>query len=122
MLAQESPTSFVSGEPITIAQVLQGYNRNEFHHLYPRAYLRSQGYDMDQINRLANFVFMSSADNKILGGDAPSQYKQRLDSAALPMILERSVCPANLFDDDYSAFLKNRAARLSDLANRLIEQ
>ncbi len=40
MLAQQNPLSFVSGNPVTLSTVLQSYNRNEFHHLMPRAFLR----------------------------------------------------------------------------------
>ncbi len=37
MLANKNPLSFTSGQPINLANVLRDYNRNEFHHLYPRA-------------------------------------------------------------------------------------
>jgi len=119
MLAEASPLSFVSGGKITLETVLQHYNRNEFHHLYPRAYLRDNSWDTGDINVLANFVFMSSADNKDLGGVAPSLYRPRMDQTALPKILERGICPASLFDDDYDAFRSDRAKMLVASARRL---
>ncbi|MET7414027.1 GmrSD restriction endonuclease domain-containing protein [Streptomyces rubiginosohelvolus] len=120
LLAQEMPLSFVSGSPITLANVLQNYNRNEFHHLYPRAYLKQKGVKAENINALVNFAFMSSQDNKTLGGVAPSVYRQKMDVKATPNILEKSLCPASLFEDDFEEFSKERAARLVSTATRLI--
>jgi len=121
LLAQNLPLSFVSGSTIDLSEVLQAYNRNEFHHLYPRSYLRGQGVETVDMNKLANFVFMSRQDNNALGGVAPSVYRARMDEKALPKILERALCPASLFDDDYDGFVVNRAQTLASAARRLLE-
>lgn len=122
LLAQGAPRSFVSGTPISLGHVLQAYNRNEFHHLYPQKYLRDQHRPAHEIGMLANFVFMSSADNKTLGGVAPSKYRARMDEASIPKILERAYCPAALFDDDFDEFVLQRASMLVDVANKLIDR
>ena len=75
----------------------------------------------DDINALANFAFMSSTDNKTLGGVAPSKYRSRMDTNALPKILEHAACPSTLFDDDYDAFLVERSTRLANIAKDLID-
>jgi hypothetical protein len=120
LLAQGMPRSFVSGIPISLGQVLQAYNRNEFHHLYPQKYLRDQQRHAHEIGMLANFVFMSSADNKRLGGVAPSLYRSRMDENSIPKILEQAYCPAILFDDDFDEFANRRASVLVDVANKLM--
>lgn len=120
LLAQNGPRSFVSGTPINLGNVLQRYNRNEFHHLYPQKYLKDQQRSAHAIGMLANFVFMSSADNKTLGGVAPSIYRSRMDVDELPAILERAYCPASLFDDDYEKFVEQRNAILMDVAVKLM--
>ncbi|MBW4715760.1 DUF262 domain-containing protein [Saccharothrix obliqua] len=120
LIAQSGPLSFVSGTPISLGTVLQAYNRNEFHHLYPKKFLRDQGRATHEIGMLANFVFMSSADNKTLGGVAPSVYRSRMDSAATPKIIERTLCPASLFDDDFDIFVAERASVLVDAAKKLM--
>jgi hypothetical protein len=122
LLAQGSPRSFVSGSPISLGNVLKTYNRNEFHHLYPRAYLRDMGLDPRRIGMLANFAFMSSADNKMLGGVAPRSYRLRMDESSIPKILESSFCPANLFDDDFDEFVSRRAEVLADAAQKLMDR
>jgi hypothetical protein len=35
MLAQNRPTSFISGNTIDLRKTLKAYNRHEFHHIYP---------------------------------------------------------------------------------------
>ena len=118
MLAQLSPRSFVSGMPLDLGDVLKAYNRTEFHHLFPRAYLASIG-RAGQGDRLANFSFLSAADNKILGGVAPSRYKMRMDHAHISEVLASACTPLSLFDDDYDAFVAERANLLLEVANNL---
>lgn len=120
MLANRPPRSFVSGSKVDLDRVLQAYNREEFHHLMPRSFLKSQGFSTSEINRLANFAIISAADNKTLGGVAPSLYKRKMPSASLDEILDSAVCPHSLFDDEYRTFLGARAARLVEWAQELM--
>lgn len=125
MLANRDPLSFVSGAPINLEDVLRDYNRNEFHHLYPRAYYRdlqnAKNEPHHDLNCLANFSFMSRIDNTTLGGVAPSIYRGRMPaSPMLDSILDRAFCPYSLFDDNFDTFVQARAERLKDEANRLI--
>jgi len=118
-LAQHIPLSFVSASKVSLANVLSHYNRSEFHHLYPRSYLKTQDRDSADINRLANFAIISAADNKILGGVAPSRYKARMTSAKLEDVLKSALCPSELFHDDYDAFLAARNDLLVSAAKKL---
>ncbi|QWF80129.1 GmrSD restriction endonuclease domain-containing protein [Amycolatopsis sp. CA-230715] len=120
LLAQGNPRSFVSGSPIGLRKVLQAYNRNEFHHLYPQKYLKDQDVPAYEIGMLANFVFMSSSDNKTLGGVAPSLYRARMDESLVPNILEQAFCPSSLFDDSYESFVEQRVEILVDFAHKLM--
>jgi hypothetical protein len=119
LLAQYSPRSFISGAPVGLGNVLKSYNKNEFHHCYPRAYLKEQGREPKDYNKLANFVFMSAIDNKRLGGAAPSGYRAKMYPPAVNGILEHAVCPTTLFDDGFDLFVSQRAAMLAVAANGL---
>jgi len=112
LLAQSRPLSFVSGTPVTLSKVLQAYNRNEFHHLMPQAFLKDLGATPKQINPLANFAIISASDNKILGGYPPSEYKAKMPAAKISLILSRALCPEVLFTDHYEDFIEARSARL----------
>ena len=46
----------------------------EKHHLFPKAYLKSQGYSDTQINQMANYAFIDWNDNMKILDEAPSVY------------------------------------------------
>jgi hypothetical protein len=122
LLASQRPLSIVSGTPVSLSNVLQAYNRNEFHHLMPQAFLKSQGYAARKINSLANFAIISASDNKALGGVAPSRYKDYIPAAKLDLVLDRAICPREaLFSDNYDVFLSARARQLVKTARTLME-
>jgi hypothetical protein len=118
LLAQSNPRSFVSGAPVTLRDVLRDCNRNEFHHLCPRAFLEGKDTSNDP-GALANFCFLSRVDNGHLGGAAPSSYRTKMPSN-VDEILNSSLCPPSLFADDYDAFAEERAAKLAEEANKLL--
>ncbi len=120
LLANKRPRSFISGSSVDLGPVLQAYNREEFHHLMPRKFLKDQGRTTTEINRLANFAIISAADNKKLGGDAPSVYKKKMPAGAIDVILGAAACPNSLFDDDFDAFIRARAKALADYAKSLM--
>jgi hypothetical protein len=119
LLASRGPRSFISGQPVDLAKTLSEANRTEFHHLMPRAFLRGTTAAGDE-NVLANFAFLSRADNREIGGYAPSVYRKKMpmDVAA---ILESALVSEILFTDDFSAFINNRAARLVTAAAELCQ-
>lgn len=117
LLAQARPLSFVSGAPVDLSQVLQNYNRSQFHHLNPRQFLAASGVSPDDMNRLANFAIISAADNRTLAGDPPSTYRVKMPTA-VQSILNGALCPQELFHDDYDAFLHIRAQQLAEEAAR----
>lgn len=119
LLAQQDPLSFVSGQPITLDTVLRTYNRSEFHHLYPRAFLTGADVPVAQQSVLANFCFLSKADNVSLGGVAPSAYRARMPENS-DEILRRCLCPISLFADDYDQFLAERGEMLERVAQEVI--
>jgi hypothetical protein len=120
LLAQQGPLSFASGVPVDLADKLRASNRTEFHHVMPRSCLTKSGQERPPASILANFAFLSRADNRMLGGDPPSKYRRRMPSDVTG-ILARALCSMNLFGDKYEAFVAERAKTLATVANRLVE-
>jgi hypothetical protein len=118
LLAQMQPRNFIAGTPINLRQRLQHYNRKEFHHLMPKAFLFATGQTQRSENLLANFCFIARADNRALGGDPPSVYRA-LMAENVDEILQSHLCPNALFDDNYEAFVTLRAASLAAKAQEL---
>jgi hypothetical protein len=119
MLAQAAPLSFVSGAPVNLADKLKASNRTEFHHLMPRAFLQKSGQGKGKESILANMAFMSRADNRTLGGVAPSAYQAKI-TGDVHTILEHAICPDILFSDNYDDFVRARVEMLSRRAAELI--
>jgi len=119
LLGQQDPLNFVSGQPIALDMVLRNYNRSEFHHLYPRAFLTATGVPAAEQGVLANFCFLSKADNTTLGGVAPSVYRSKMADDT-DQILQRALCPPSLFDDDFPQFLIERGALLEAAAEAVM--
>lgn len=122
LLANHGAKSLLSGKAIDLDRVLQRYNRSEFHHIYPRAFLRELEVRDEEINVLGNFCFLSAAENKSIGRKRPSVYVKELvgDDSGRAAALESALCHESEFNDDYSAFLKGRCERLANFANGLI--
>ena len=114
LLAANKPLSFISGSPVELGKVLSAANKKEFHHIFPKKYLVSEGVELFKANSLVNFAVIGRADNNNIGGDKPSLYKAKMPSDVdrLNEVLANSYCPSNLFDDDFYAFCEARAALL----------
>ena len=119
MLAQARPRSFISGAPVDLSEKLRASNRTEFHHLMPRSFLKSTG-QAGHESVLANFAFLSRADNRELGGVAPSSYRVKM-AGNIEEILAAALCPESLFSDNYARFVKQRNSLLAQQANTLCE-
>ena len=124
MLINAQPRSLLSGAAVDVDRVLQKYNRGEFHHLFPRAVLKENGVGEDVTNCLANFAVISGADNRKISRKRPSEYRKLVeaDDDGLDGILQGSLCPPSLFDDDYDRFLKERSKILFDQARENLEK
>ncbi len=118
LLAQTQPRNFISGALVDLREKLQHYNRKEFHHLMPKAFLATNYDGPISESALANFCFIARADNRALGGDPPSVYRAHM-AENVEEILETHMCPNALFDDDYSAFVTLRANALLAKARAL---
>jgi hypothetical protein len=121
LLAQKQPLSFISGSPITLEDALRDCNRNEFHHIYPRAYLRDNSIKDYDTDCLANICFLSRAENKDLGGVSPGEYRAKMSKKAIDEILKKAICPLSIFDGEYKKFIDERSIMLVLEANELME-
>ncbi|MBQ8092943.1 MAG: DUF262 domain-containing protein [Clostridia bacterium] len=84
----------------------------EKHHLFPKAYLKSKGYNDARINQMANYAFIDWKDNADILDDAPSVYypvvcEGRSEEDILRME-EENALPRGWEHMDYETFLIER--------------
>lgn len=126
LLAQNKPLNFIQGTIISLDNVLSKSNRKEFHHIFPKAYLKKLdcNYQDGQINCLANFSILSRTDNNKIKDKPPSEYIKEMptDKQVLADILSTHFCFSEMFNDDYEIFIKKRAELLFAKAKELSAQ
>jgi hypothetical protein len=123
LLAQNSPRSFISGAYITLSKVLKEYNRNEFHHIYPKAFVNSLSKDAIHysVNSLANFCMLSRADNKKIDCKRPSLYrKEDMPTECDAICTSTFIKEDKLISDNFDEFLEDRAIALNEFLQKRI--
>ncbi|WP_186126950.1 GmrSD restriction endonuclease domain-containing protein [Burkholderia gladioli] len=121
LLAQAKPKSFLSAADVDLDDVLLTCNRTEFHHIFPKNFLASNGFTnkSDQFV-LANFAFLSQKDNRSIQDKAPSDYVKMMPPGSRDSILAASLIPKSGLEVRYEEFLAERAKLLADEANKLL--
>lgn len=119
-LAAKRPNNLSNGLSIDVSYALSAYNKKEYHHFYPRAYLKGIGKGKIS-NVLGNIIMLTSSTNKAISDKAPSHYVPELveklggnadkvfSSNLLPVPSEFSYIKAS-----YEDFLALRGRILSD--------
>lgn len=112
LLAQSEPVDLLKNQKIDIGKALSHYNRKEFHHVFPNAYLQGKGLKQDKIFCVANFCFLSSESNKKISNKAPAEYFSKIPSDEFQNILTANLLPVDktLYqENNYDDFLEKRA-------------
>ena len=126
LLAQENPLDLTNGNIVDVGIALSQYNRKQYHHIFPRAFLKNKGLTNDQINRAVNFCILPATSNRLISDKDPSDYFINIiPQANLDTILESNLVPTdmNIYNnDDYDAFYKERASLVLDKINDLSDQ
>ncbi len=130
MLSFQDPVDLLTGQRIDARRSLAWSNDKEFHHFFPRDFLKSQEVTRGRANAAGNIILLSSASNIRISNRAPSEYLRELLSDIGPDELNRRlgtllISPDALdaaLVDDYSAFLSARAVTLHTTALALAKE
>jgi len=124
LLARKQPLDLTSGARVDVGEALSAYNRKEYHHIFPRAYLKEQSIPSDQISSLCNFCILPAASNKKISKRSPSEYFfDDVPEAIRAEILETNLLPEDMStyeDNNYDRFLDQRAEKIIDFLSELI--
>lgn len=129
ILAAQKPLSFNDNSDVIINNsYLKQANSKNYHHFFPKAYLKKQGFESDYINHIANITIVDDFLNKReIKAKAPSVYinefkkiNDDLDSAMKTHLID-DLYEFGVYDDDYDTFFAKRLELFSnELKKRLI--
>tara|TARA_Y100000296_G_scaffold25309_1_gene29774 strand:- start:1302 stop:2966 length:1665 start_codon:yes stop_codon:yes gene_type:complete len=128
ILAYQEPKSFIDGSIVHISNDwLKRANSRNYHHYFPRAYLRKQGLGDEHSNHIANITIVDDFLNKRkIGAQAPSAYMRKFaeQNSELTIHMKTHLIELEawgIWDDDYDTFLIKRCEVLSqEIRKRLV--
>ena len=125
LLAQNDPRDLITGQKVSLKEALAWQNSKEYHHIFPKAYLKGD-FPSSDINCLANFALLSSSSNKIISDKKPSQYFAECASSlgdqfghVMSTNFISDAALAHAFDDDFESFKEERADSIHKYAREL---
>lgn len=130
LYAYQEPKSFIDNSKVNISNYwLKQANSKNYHHFFPRAYLRKKKEDEFYINHILNITIVDDFLNKRLIRDlAPSVYmtkfnqNKKLDETMRTHLIS-DLNDFGVLDDNYGKFFEQRAALISkELEARVVPQ
>jgi hypothetical protein len=128
VLASKRPTSFKDDDAeVNISNDwLKQANSRNYHHFFPKAYLRKQGVSSDNANHIANITLVDDELNKRdIGAKKPSDYMRRFQrqNPKMQKTMRRHLIDLDrdgVWVNDYDRFIKRRSAAIArELASRV---
>jgi hypothetical protein len=125
------PKSFNDNAIVNISNYwLKQANSKNYHHFFPKAYLRKQNYGEFRINHILNITIVDDFLNKReIKAKAPSNYMARFRDinpdleATMKTHLIENLDAFGTWNDDYDKFFDERAKAISrELSKRVIKQ
>lgn len=131
LMAYQEPKSFNDNSIVRINNDwLKQANSRNYHHFFPRAFLKKKGEGEFYINHIVNITIVDDFLNKnIIRAKAPSVYMETFKKQNKDLVktmkthLIEDLSGYGVWNDDYEAFFDKRAEKISqELERRIIPQ
>ena len=125
ILAEQQPKSFADNSIVRISNDwLKQSNSRNYHHFFPKSYLKKERVENTKINHIANITIVDAYLNKrIIGSKSPSQYLNIFKRNTLLEETMRShlidIDTFGVLTDEYETFFTQR---IKTISNRLKEK
>jgi len=128
--AYAQPKSFNDNSIVNISNYwLKQANSKNYHHFFPKSYLKKKGYENFRINHILNITIVDDFLNKReIGAKAPSNYMGKFQSnshleTTMQTHFIEDLKSFGIWDDDYDRFFDERAKVVSrELSEKIIKQ
>ncbi len=122
LLRRDGALDFMTGEKIT--SILYFDDKVENHHIFPQKWCKKMNISRSRYNSIVNKTPLGWKTNRFLGGNAPSEYLNRLESKGLEktrideILRSHLIEPEFLRKDDFEGFFETRSQALSKMLDR----
>ena len=122
LIMKNSAKDFITGKAMDFTTF--NNEKIDIHHIFPQKYCKDNNLLEDKWNCVVNKTPISDSTNRIIKGDAPSEYLkkieekynlQNLDERLKSHFADIELCRA----DDFDSFIKSRATKLLDAIEKL---
>ncbi len=121
LLAENKPKSLLTGSAIDTGRALSVINRLEYHHIFPKAYLRSKKVDLKKHDIHLNICMLNLTNNREISDREPLNYFPEIKSRLGDKFLD--VLRSNYIDEDaYNAACDNNYEEFIKCRKKLIEE
>lgn len=124
-LAVQKPRNLTNGAFIDTAIALSNYNRKQFHHIYPKGYLKSIN-AQENHNSIVNICILAASENNTISDSDPHEYLpgciERLKESATAVFASNFLPAPDSFafgEASYEDFLNKRGSLLSTHIEKL---
>jgi len=126
-LALRQARNITNGAATDTAMALSGFNKKQFHHIYPKAFLHKIG-DSNDSNSIVNVCMLAASENNAVSDSDPQEYLptkiaalgDKADGAFFSNILP-SPSAFDYKNSTYAEFLKEREMLLAPYLNLLCD-
>jgi hypothetical protein len=123
------PKSFLDGTTVDTFKALSVINKLEYHHIFPKAFLKELRYSKSEINSHSNICMQNLSNNREISDNKPSIYfvvmERRLGDKLLP-VLESNFVTLEGFNagkgDNYGLFAQERYHALETKLISLVDE
>lgn len=122
-LAKEGPRNLTNGATIDTSEALSVYNRKQFHHIFPEAYLKRTAPGQER-SLLLNFCMLAASENNWISDADPHYYlptvARKLGPNADEVFRSNILPPPSEFDyakANLASFMDARAPLIEELIN-----
>jgi hypothetical protein len=126
-LARQSPRNITNGAQIDTAIALSHFNKKEFHHLFPKGFLK-RAKIVGEPNAIANICMLAASENKAVSDQDPRVYLPaciaRLGTLAGEVFASNALPSPGTFDYSactYPQFLQERSAIIGGIVRCLCD-
>ena len=117
---------------ISVRELLM--HEGQIHHIFPKDYLKKNGFDKNKYNHIANYVYMQSEINIKVGNKAPIQYMKEIltqcktkelkygsieNESELEKNLLENCIPELIYNSDHSKYNEFIKERISLMAKKI---